>query len=392
MKVFSSKIVIAEGIGRHSWAEEKLSVLIIFLIALGFLLLLTNISSEAMSLSPCDFVPPESLYTALHLEGNYRFLDDQSLDDRNDVNEGVLQVSYSRLQDSPNFGVSTSFDSRLSMGRSGWAYQGDGSINAKRYLRDDIFYFADLSLRSASRLPIGANLSAGVGQGRFRDVTPLAKAIHIQNLLLDLGALISPLPDQILQELAQELAPPLPQELAPKLQQIANLIEATELVASGKLGAAALFWIEEIVRAPSGSHLCGWEIKGSVGLEWHNLGQFLHPEAAALAAWNYALVPDPVSQLLIKTHAALTLTSSILQLRAGYSRRIQENLQARLTYVFLGNRAVGAEALDSHHFDISLAFRTQRSLSITVSMALAWETGYQGISKELLVLVGYDLL
>ncbi|MFQ6090706.1 MAG: hypothetical protein ACE5LD_04635, partial [Candidatus Bipolaricaulia bacterium] len=93
-----------------------------FFSAIGSLLLFVSISGEAMPLSPCDFVPPESLYTALHLEGNYRLLDDQSLDDRNDVNEGVLQMSYSRLQDSPSFGVSVSFDGRLKMSESDFAY------------------------------------------------------------------------------------------------------------------------------------------------------------------------------------------------------------------------------------------------------------------------------
>jgi hypothetical protein len=356
------------------------------------LLLLATVATRAAALPPCAFTPAESYLTQFNIRGSFQSVESQSSEDRVGALTGSLQVNFSQLADSALFGYRLDGKARLDQGSTGLDFQASGAGNLKRYLRGDVFGVGALDFASASKSPLEVDLTGGLGLGRFRDVTPLAKAIHIQNMLLDLGALEGPLTDETLQALAQELGRN-DLSLADKITDLEKLIEGTRLVAGGSLGARALLQMEEIITSQEEARLCGWEIRITIGLKVSDLSRPQLSEALVVN-WNYALVPDPVSQWVASARLdsdSKLLAHYSLQASVNYGRRIRDNWRVRVDYTFTRDRSAPSAALDRHRLSGTMILQLSPGLSLTVSGGLIYETGYERPASNLAVQFSYDI-
>jgi hypothetical protein len=356
------------------------------------LLLLVTVATRAAALPPCAFTPAESRLTQFNIQGSFQLVESHSSEDRAGALTGNLQANFTQLLDSALFGYRLDGKARLDQGSTGLDFQASGAGNLKRYLQGNVFGVGALDFTSASKSPLAVDLTGGLGLGRFRDVTPLAKAIHIQNTLLDLGALEGPLTDETLQALAQELDR---NDLSPsdKVGGLEKLLEATGLVAGGSLGARALLQIEEIVTSQAEARLCGWEIQTTIGLKASDLSRPQLSEALVVN-WNYALVPDPVSQWVASARLgsdSKLLAHYSLQASVNYGRQIRDNWRVRADYTFTRDRSEPSAALDRHRLSGTMILQLSPGLSLTVSGELIYETGYEQPASNLAVQFSYDV-
>jgi hypothetical protein len=347
-----------------------------------------------MPLSPCDYTPAESFLTQLSVQGSFQMYDDPYRDDRESTFTGVIQTDFSRLSDSERFGYRAEVKGRTALSPSGLDPQVTGSGSFKRYLQGDLFAVGVIDAQLAGQSPPSVNLTGGLGWGRFRDVTPLAKAIRIHDTLLDQGALLGPLDWETLRAMAQEIGRP-GQSLGDTLAQIEQLIEAVGLAAGGDLGARALLQIEQILKAREEARLCGRELQASVGLElssrdWPDLS-----EALALHG-RYAQVPDPVSQWTVSAQWISGLVAPLerysLQLTVSYGRRLRENWRVRGGYSFMRDRLRDADRpFDRHRLSAVMSFQVALNLSLTMQGEILYETGYEEPAERLTVQLSYDV-
>ena len=144
----------------------------------------------------------------------------------------------------------------------------------------------------------------GIGTGRFRDVTPLAQAIRIQNDLLDLGELLAPVGDDALLDLAQVLGEVGPTDDEKVVQLVERLI-GTGLVPGNELGVRGLLAVEEILTSTE-TRLCGNDIQARLGAS-AMLSPTFNLSATGTLLVRYAAVPDPVSQFDSSAEAKIRL-------------------------------------------------------------------------------------
>jgi hypothetical protein len=352
------------------------------------------IGNWAFGVEICDYLPPESRYASLDISLGYRFFDDQFADDRYNVNTGDLGVDFTSLFDSVSYGYNLGVDAKASYTKDGITYGAIGSGNYQMYLAEgDLFGFGGITLRASTLYKaIGVNVVSGSGYGRFRDVTPLAKTMKIEDMLLDMGSLTQPLPDETLQAVAVEIGRRIEYpDIKELVKKVAEIIEATGLVVEAKLGAVELLRIEEIILQIGDSRLCGWDVRGGLGYEvvdpWHGERDFI-----TFAAFNYALPPNPWSQFLVK----LDFSSSFeifdnysLSGLATYTHRLSPDTDLNLSYSFLRNKPPEQQPLDSHTFNVGVVLGGDINLAAGLSLKL--ETGYDEWAKELRITVNYTV-
>ncbi|MFQ6033885.1 MAG: hypothetical protein ACE5KR_03375, partial [Candidatus Bipolaricaulia bacterium] len=170
-------------------------------------LLLSMVAVGGLAAPLCSYTPPESHFASLDLRFDYRFFDDQYRDNRNNVTSGSFTLDSINLFDSASYGYSVSMNAKISYNRGALSYSGIGSGSYQMYLTEgDLFGFGSVGLRASSAYESpGLNIVTGSGYGRFRDVTPLAKAMKIGDVLVEMGSITGPLPDETLTAVAQEI-------------------------------------------------------------------------------------------------------------------------------------------------------------------------------------------
>ncbi|MBI1744313.1 hypothetical protein HYR54_14775 [Candidatus Acetothermia bacterium] len=364
-------------------------------IASGLVILLIVSVNQAIAVPPCAFTPAQSHFAQLNLQGDAQFFRSEYNDNRSSSITGKVETNFKRLFDSELFGYQLDTKGNVALTPTGLDYQTIGTGSLKRFFQSDFFWLGAIDLTVDSKNPFKIDLTLGAGLGRFRDVTPLAKAIRIQNALLDQNSLQGPLTDLTLQEMAQELGHQ-GVSLNQQIEKLEKIIENTGLAAGGNLSASALLRVEEIIRSQEEARLCGWDIAASVGGEVSNTGASLLNEAFVIN-WNYALVPDPVSQWTssarLRTGLKL-LDSYSLQASAVYGRRLSETSRVRASYEFKRDHDKGKDYVadvERHQLSGTLLLQLSAALSLSISGELKYQLGYERPSFNLAVQLSYDI-
>ncbi len=353
-------------------------------------------SFTAASQSPCDFTPAESHFAHLNVQASYQWFEDQFSPPHTSTSAGTLVLDSTEIYDSAASGYQLDGNARVAFGTIGLDVSLTGSGNLKNYLQGDTFEIGAVNVRYALTGGLEAELTGGLGRGRFRDVTPLAKAIRIQNQFLDEGILIGPMADELLHALAQSIGAvgPSSNELLPTIERE---IEATGLVQGGTLGAHALTEIEDILASTEEARLCGWDVQARAGVAVTTVPQPKLSEAIALS-WNYAVVPDPVSQWQASADwvsglnflERYSLTASV-----SYGRRIGDNWRIRASYDFSRDllwSTAHTTPFDHHLASATFISQLSAQLSVTINLELDFETGYEQPTKTMTLHVSYDVL
>lgn len=366
-----------------------------FIIVCFFLAVSSGPAIQAAISTPCDYTSPESHLMGLTLQGSLQWFGDAFLSDAGDMVTGNLLTDFVQLFESSLFGYSLDGTADLAFSATTFSLELRGESNFKWYVHEDTFAIGAIDARYAEMGGMGLDLTGGLGYGRFRDVTPLSRAIRVQNTLLDEELLLAPLTDEILQTMARTIGR-IDMALPDKLVALERLLVETGLVQNDDLGARGLFLIEGIATSPMEARLCGWDIQFRLGVA---VSGFPSPQfsEAVVVSGNYAIVPDPVSQF--QTNARLLtrvskLNAYLVEGSLFYGRRIREDWRIRASYDFSSDCTRTEEnegPVYDHRLLISLLGQVSSRLSLTIDGELRYQTGDEELARSLAVRFSYDL-
>jgi len=344
-------------------------------------------------LSVCDYTPPESHLESLSLQGAFQWYDGPYADDRTRALSLTAGADYGTLFSSASFG--RRFDGHAEAHGSAemWSFAIRGNGDLKAFFDGDFFALGAFGV-DGSDDGLEIDLTAGLGSGRFRDVTPLAKAIRIQNTLLDLGVLLAPLESDPLLAIAQILGRIGPTD-AEQAIAVADQLVSSGLLRDDELNILGLLAIEEILASSEGGRLCGSDIQARIGLAALVLPE-LSIATTGILRYNAAIALDPVSQFTSNASLKLRLAHPGQlggALEASYSRRLPSGWTARADYRFTVDRGWTDPEQAQFGHDLSASLTTQLLGTIGVSLAgeLRYESGDEEISSSLTVHLAYDL-
>jgi hypothetical protein len=352
-------------------------------------------ATRATVLTPCDYTPAESRLMSLALQGSLQWLDDAFLSDVADMVTGSLSTDFVRLFESLPFGYRLDGRADLAFSATAFSLELSGGSNFKWYVHDDAFAIGAIDARYAEMGGVGLDVTGGLGYGRFRDVTPLSRAIRIQNTLLDEGLLLAPLTDEILQTMARTIGR-VDVALADKMVALEGLLVETGLVQNDDLGARGLFLIEGIATSPMEARLCGWDVQFRLGVAASGFPSPQVSEAVVLSG-NYAIVPDPVSQFQTSMRYLSRVTELDRHFLEGslfYGRRIRETWRIRAGYDFSLDCLWEEESeapIHDHSLWVSLLGQLSANLSLAIDGELRYQTGDEELTKSLTVHFNYDV-
>jgi len=355
----------------------------------GVLLALATVSVAAQlgALSACDYEPPESRIFDLGVQGSLNWYDGPYTDDRNRTMSAALISEYNSLYSSPSSGWAV--DGRAEIRRDGASWGADlvGSGSLSMFFSEDLFGVGAIGFDASTDTGYELDLTAGIGQGRFRDVTPLAQATEIQNTLLDLGELLAPIGNRTLLDLAQILG-----EVGPtnedKVVRLAQELVQTELVLGEELGVRGLLAVERVLTS-NDTRLCGYDIQARLGASARFLPTFSIASTGILSG-RYAIVPTPVSRFRADVEAKARLAHpeevSIVA-EASYLHRLPDGWTGRIDYRIALDREWSATDVTtlSHTLFASLNLQVFDAAGLSVVGIAQHKTGDEELTFSLSV-------
>ncbi|MCK4356591.1 hypothetical protein KAW44_05885 [Candidatus Bipolaricaulota bacterium] len=359
---------------------------------LGYLF--TGLLAVAAPLSLCDYHTPETSLSDMNLSFNYRYFDDPATEGV-DVSSGRVSLGYNQLYDSPDMGftlVGTGEVALTGFSVTGGLGQGAGTL--RYYLTEDMPFFGfggvEGSVATGQPQP-GLALSAGLGYGRFNDVTPLAKAFRIQTDLLTLEAITDRLPDEVLMAIATEIGRQI--EYAELKDLVAAIETLIEDASGATLNARALLSIEDEILATGDEKYCGWSVQGGIGYEIIDPFEGEKDILLTLSA-DAAFAPEPGSQLLF--HASFfgpfnITEENTLTMAASYDYALREDATVIAKYNLQRVQPLGQDAADSQSASLAIAFNLGGA-NVSLQLALTKGVGAIDWSKEITISATMNLL
>jgi len=372
-------------------------------------MLLVVLSASVLAIPLCDYSSARSELTDLQLSFSYNYHNDPYGFGEFDISAGHLKVGYSTLFDSPLFGYdySVSGDTTISVlelstyridaqGSVKWFLEQDGEANAVR----PTFVFAGLSTGATSgaeRLSISALL--GVGTGRFTDVTPLAKAVRIDEILHTHGSLTAHLADVDLLSLARGIDNI---DAYSSRAELLSVIEREILFSSGVvvdqgLDATDLAAIEAILDDDRLARYCGGDVR--LGLEYELVDPAHGPnDLLATLSTKYAFTTTPSSQFLIS--AAVSGAYNIrqanrIEFTASYNYLASEMYSLAVSYDYLREQFLSfdgniGDPTATHDITINLNITPTSNTLVTMSIRLCHEEHYTEWCGDVSLSIGLD--
>ncbi|MCX6095249.1 MAG: hypothetical protein NT125_00750 [Candidatus Bipolaricaulota bacterium] len=346
---------------------------------LGIIGLALGLGASAAPLSVCSYISPETNLQSLGLSMSYRYYDDWATPGV-DASGGRAALDFSRLYDSPDFGYTLTGNAELLLANflptSGL---GDAAGTFRYYFTQDApaFGFGGVEASVATGQPQPAvHISAGLGYGRFSDVTPLAKAFKIETELRKANAIRNPLGDSALMGIAKVIGT----VYASTKDQVADVVNQIQVASGVALDPRLVLKVEDLVLATGDERFCGWAVQAGVGYQL--VDPYNQPQGFLVtASADAAFVPNPDGQVLF--HAGLSgplniLDQNTLRVRASYDYVLSETSLLRATYTLLQVQPLGQPASTSQIAALLLGFvvgRADMGLQVSLSKpanASAW--------------------
>ncbi len=360
----------------------------------GVIVLVIAIGLQGWGLSICEYRSPKTALTDARLTFGYRYYDDANTVGV-DVNSGRLAFDYDQLFDSPNYGFSLTGAVELTLDEflpTAWLGQGAATFRYYPIEESLLFAFGGLESSMATGQPRpGVDVRVGVGIGRFSDVTPLAKAITIEEELLALGAFVDPLADNVLLGIAGAIGRQVEyEELKDLVADIESLIEGVTAV---ELDARALLTIEEVILAVGDDRRCGWALQAGIGYELidpYGGAQNIVVGGSADAAFAFG----PSDQLLF--HASYAgpfdiMNENTLNATLSYEYALTEESTLIADYTLQRVKPAGLVATSSHSAGLSIGFDIA-GIDVLVQASFTRETGDPAWSTDVSITAAMDLL
>jgi len=357
-------------------------------------LLFVMVATSAWALSICDYKSPETSLKDARLSFGYRYYDDAATPGT-DVDSGQLTADYDQLYDSPNYGFSISGSAELVLTAfmpSGGS--GQGAATFRYYPIEDSWLFAFGGLQASmatGQLRPGVDVRFGGGIGRFSDVTPMAKAMHINDELMNMGAITAQLSDEVLLAIASIIGREIEYETV--VDWVADIEPLIEADAGAELSARATLTIEEIMLRSGDEQQCGWALQ--VGIGYELMDPFGNPSNLVIAgSADAAFAPSADDQLMF--HASFSgpfaiMDENTLSASLSYEYALSEDSTLFADYVLQRVQPLGGAVSLSHAAGLAVGFDFAGA-DVLLQLSISQNSSDPGWSLDLSVSAAMDLL
>jgi len=365
------------------------------LFAFALSILLGGVAS-AMPL--CDYRSPRTDLSDLGMSFSYHYRNDPYALVARDVNTGALKLDYNRLFDSPDFGFDASAKADVTVSLpDAFSAETTADGNFKLYFAPSspFFGFAGASERTSSSYEqIGLSARVGLGYGRFADVTPLAKAMKIDAVLVERSSLAGPSHPKDVEAMAYEIdSYGTYASLADLLDVLAEILDSAGETKAGGLDALDLYEMGRIVEDTTYSRYCGGEIK--LGLAYELLDPMRGPnDLLATLDFAYAFTTTPRAQVLVQGKLSGSydiLNTYQLGVDLTYDYLLSDELGFKSSYSFAREMWEG-EPTDAHRVSISVTFTPTEAARLSLEAGLERLPDYLEWKAEVTLQIGVDLL
>lgn len=325
----------------------------------------------AQGVNICDYTPPRNEMFAISLSGDYRYFDDRYLDDRTNVSVGHLAVQGVSWLAEPEWGYRLEGTARLELGQAiRFDISVASSAELRRYLDENLFLFGGLASTGVPGRPdLAVTLLGGAGWGRFRDVTPMAKALKVSEALQQEKIIAQPLSQDQLNQIAQIIGRRAELGLAAVLEEIEKALGTT-------LGVRGVLVLQSVLSDES-RRFCGFDVTASAGYE------VLDPtgtnSAVVQIAANIARALDADSGFLANAlwQADLPFTGyARLTASATYNRVLSPTAALTALYNFSGLQSP-SEMTQLHAITVNFTVRVSAAFNVLVRAETSWGTGFE---------------
>lgn len=354
--------------------------------ALTAVLSVGAMTQAQMTTSLCEYTPLQDQLQSLTLSGDYRYFEDRYLDDRGNASIGHIALQGIMWAEGPEWSYNITGSVRLEVTSQvtlSTMLMSEGSL--RRYLDGNLFLLGGVDTASAPfQEGFIVRALGGIGAGRFRDVTPFAKAIQISQALQEAEILTQPLSDSELKSVADVIA------RQPELG-IVGVLEGIEQQIGKPLGVQGVIAIQDIVGSRE-SRFCGWDVTAAVG--YTVISPTGETNALARVAANFATPPDAVSQVLAQArlYIPLPFTNNMwLTVSASYARLLMSTANLNIAYSYNWAQLAGREH-QAHNLDATLRLMVSPSWSTVVKGQASLATGYQELEWSFSIGFEYSLM
>jgi len=357
-------------------------------------LVVALVGGSACAISLCDYQSPVTALTNARMSFAYRYYNDAATPTI-DVNSGRIGIDYDQLFSSAIYGFTLGGSLELTLDEfvpSGTLGQGSATFRFYPFETGLLFGYGGLEASLATGQPRpGVDVRVGLGLGRFSDVTPLAKAVLIEEELLVMEAIFDVLSDDVLSGIASVIGRRTEyDEVADMVGDIESLIEA---IAHVELDAVALLFIEDTILATEPKRKCGWAVQAGIGYEL--IDPFGGAQNFVIAASaDAAFVTSPDDQFLFRASFSGPvdfMEENTLSSTLSYEYAISETSTLFADYAFQRVKPLGLAANTSHAASLLLGFDVQ-GVDIGLQVTVTREPGDPGWSIDVSLSAAMDLL
>jgi hypothetical protein len=345
--------------------------------------------SFSVTASLCSYRAPNSELYDLKIGFSYHYYNDPfGLPDR-DVDAGRFLIDYSRRYESPDFGFDISVENDMQISTvalSSFVINAEG--NLKRYFSPDKSYFgiAGVTGKSASSYKtIGLSAKIGVGYGRFTDVTPMAKAVEIDEYLFSQEAITSHLEEPDLESIAHEINNlDRYESINSLLGALQDILEGSRLLSASGLDALHIYDMAQIVQDDSHPRYCGGSFSVGLGYELLDPRQEAN-DLLATGSFEYAFTTTPKAQFLISggfSGAYDFLSTNQMDVRANYDYMLTDTLDVSFIYSFVRETWEG-NPTDKHDLSLDVTFTPVKNANIVLSVDFVHEPYFLEWKQEI---------
>ncbi|MGB2984108.1 MAG: hypothetical protein WBC63_09690, partial [Candidatus Bipolaricaulia bacterium] len=357
-------------------------------------LTIVGLGAATWGLSLCDYRSPITALTNARMSFAYRYFNDAGTPEI-DVNSGRIGLDYDQLFDSPNYGFTLGGSVELTLDAfvpTGWLGQGGATFRFYPFKEALFFGYGGLEASLATGQPRpGVDVRIGLGLGRFSDVTPLAKAVLIEDELLATDAIFEVLAGDVLLGIAGVIGREAEYDTVKEM--VADIESLIEAVARVELDARALLTIEEFILMSEPNRKCGWAIQGGIGYE------LIDPfggdqNIVIVASADAAFATSPGDQFLL--HASFSgpfdfMEENTLTATLSYEYELGEESKLYADYAFQRVKPLGLPANVSHAASMSVGFDIN-GIDIGLQVSLTREPGDPGWSIDVSISAAIDLI
>lgn len=345
----------------------------------------------AFAISICQYQAPTTNLLRGEAAFSYHYFEDP-LTPAPDISTGKLTVQGEWLVDSPARGVGLTFAGEFNLFGLGLASamaQVSGTFREYPYPPFSYFVFGGVegSLDTRNARP-AVEVRAGVGYGRFTDVTPLVRALRIEEKLLAGGLLLAALPESTVLLLAQEIGRR--QIYSSTADLAAAVVRIIAAEAGITLDPRSALLVEEVLEESGLERYCGWAVQFGLGY----LLARAQPGALRFSlSLQGAMAPDPRSQILFKSDLSApyqVFEEYTWNLSASYTSRLDDTTNFSAQYVLRQIKPRGQMPAGSQSATFQLTFKLGGA-SVTLKVGFSKLAEARNWTQELLLSAGWQL-